>query len=88
VQAEIMDMMIRIDIDGVFTGTQASGVARENIRDVEEGEEVLAIEVEQVDAIVDIEALKKMEKLLQSLTKFFAKPQNCTTKHFTHIVPI
>jgi len=73
VQAEIMDMMIRIDIDGVFTGTQASGVARENIRDVEEGEEVLAIEVEQVDAIVDIEALKKMEKLLQSLTKFFVR---------------
>jgi len=68
-----MDMMIRIDIDGVFTGTQASGVARENIRDVEEGEEVLAIEVEQVDAIVDIEALKKMEKLLQSLTKFFVR---------------
>jgi hypothetical protein len=58
VQVEVVDMMIRIDIDGVFMGTQVAGVARDNARDVEEGEEVLATKMEQVDAIVDIEALK------------------------------
>ncbi len=57
-QVEVVDMMIRIDIDGVFMGTQVAGVARDNARDVEEGEEVLATKMEQVDAIVDIEALK------------------------------
>jgi hypothetical protein len=29
--------------------------------------------VAEVDAIVDIEALKMMEKLLKNLTKFFAR---------------
>jgi hypothetical protein len=58
VQVEIVDMMIGIDIDGVFIDMQVSSVTRDNTRDVEEGEEVLAIEMEGVNAIVDIEALK------------------------------
>jgi hypothetical protein len=37
---------------------QVINVVRENTRDVEEGEEMLATKVEWVDAIVDIEALE------------------------------
>jgi hypothetical protein len=37
---------------------QATSVARENTRDAEQGEEVLATYMEWVDAIVDIEALE------------------------------
>ncbi len=57
-QVEVVDMMIRIDIDGVFMDMQVFGVARDNTRDVEEREEMLVVEMEGVDAIVDIEALK------------------------------
>jgi hypothetical protein len=39
-------MMIRTNIDGVFMDMQVTSVARENTRDVEEGEEMLAVEVE------------------------------------------
>ncbi len=53
-----MDLMIGIDINGVFMDMQMVGVAKDNIRDVEEGGEMLVAEVEQVDAIVDIEALE------------------------------
>ncbi len=42
VHAEVVDMMIGIDIYGVFMDTQVASVARDNVRDVEEGEEVLA----------------------------------------------
>ncbi len=42
-QVEVVDTMIGIDIDGVFMGTQVAGVARDNAKDVEEMEEVLAI---------------------------------------------
>jgi len=41
-----MDMMIRMEIDGVFMDMQATGVAKENTRDVEEGEEMSVAEVE------------------------------------------
>jgi len=51
-------MTIRTYIDGVFMDMQVINVVRENTRDVEEGEEMLATKVEWVDAIVDIEALE------------------------------
>ncbi len=37
---------------------QAVSVIRDNARDIEEGEEMLATKVGQMDAIVDIEALE------------------------------
>ncbi len=58
VQAKVVEMMTRKDIDGVFVDMQATSVARENTRDAEQGEEVLATYMEWVDAIVDIEALE------------------------------
>ncbi len=57
-QVEVVDTMIGIDIDGVFMGMQVAGATRNNTRDVEEGEEVLATKMEQMDAIVDIDALE------------------------------
>jgi hypothetical protein len=58
VQVEVVDMMIGTYIDGVFMDMQATSVIRDNARDIEEGEEMLATKVEQMDAIVDIEALE------------------------------
>jgi hypothetical protein len=58
VQVEVMDLMIGIDIDGVFMDMQAASVARDNAKDIKEGEEMLATEVEQMDAIIDIETLE------------------------------
>ncbi len=57
-QIEIVDLMIGTNIDGVFMDMQVASVAKDNTRDVEEREEVSAVEVEWVDAIVDIEALE------------------------------
>ncbi len=57
-QGKVVDMTIRTYIDGVFMDMQVINVVRENTRDVEEGEEMLATKVEWVDAIVDIEALE------------------------------
>jgi hypothetical protein len=37
---------------------QVVGVIRDNTRDFEEGKEMLVTKVEQMDAIVDIEALE------------------------------
>jgi hypothetical protein len=42
--------------------------------------------VEQVDAIIDIEALENDGEVFAKLDKFFARFQNCTTQNFTHIV--
>jgi hypothetical protein len=67
VQAEVLDMMIGINIDGVFMDTQVGGVIRDNAREVEEGEEVLATKIEGVDAIVDIEALENHGKVFVEL---------------------
>ncbi len=66
-QAEVLDMMIGINIDGVFMDTQVGGVIRDNAREVEEGEEVLATKIEGVDAIVDIEALENHGKVFVEL---------------------
>ncbi len=57
VQVEVVDLMIVTNIDGVFMDMQAASVARDNAKDIKEGEEMLAIKVEQMDAIVDIETL-------------------------------
>ncbi len=46
---------------------QAANVARNNIRGVEEAEEVLATKVEQMEAIVDIESLENGEEALVKL---------------------
>jgi hypothetical protein len=51
-----MDLMIRTNIDGMFMDMQTTGVAKDNARDIEEREEVLAKKVEQMATIVDIEA--------------------------------
>ncbi len=64
---EVVDLMIGMNIDGVFTDMQATNVARDSARDIEEGEEVLAIEMEWMDAIVDIEALENDEEALGEL---------------------
>jgi hypothetical protein len=45
-------------IDGVFMDMQGASIVRDNAKDVEEGEEMLAVEVERVDAIVDIKTLE------------------------------
>ncbi len=45
-QAKVVEMMTRKDIDGVFVDMQATSVARENTRDAEQGEEVLATYME------------------------------------------
>ncbi len=66
-QAEVLDMMIGINIDGVFMDTQVGGVIRDNAREVEEGEEVLVTKIEGVDAIVDIEALEHDGKVFVEL---------------------
>ncbi len=66
-QAEVVDMMIKTNIDGVFMDMQATSVARENTRDVEKNEEMLATEVEWVDAIIDIEALKNDREIFVEL---------------------
>jgi hypothetical protein len=50
--------MIGTYIDGVFMDMQGTNVARNNAKDVEEGEEMLVVEVERVDAIVDIKTLE------------------------------
>jgi hypothetical protein len=42
VQAEVVDLMIGTYIDGVFMDMQVASVTKDNTRDVEEGEEVLA----------------------------------------------
>jgi hypothetical protein len=57
VQVEVMGLMSGINIDGVFMDMQTAGVTRYNTRNVERKEGVLAIEMERVDAIVNIEAL-------------------------------
>jgi hypothetical protein len=57
VQVEVMGLMSGINIDGVFMDMQTAGVTRDNTRNVERKEGVLAIEMERVDAIVNIEAL-------------------------------
>jgi hypothetical protein len=46
VQGKVVDMTIRTYIDGVFMDMQVINVVRENTRDVEEGEEMLATKVE------------------------------------------
>jgi hypothetical protein len=46
VQIEIVDLMIGTNIDGVFMDMQVASVAKDNTRDVEEREEVSAVEVE------------------------------------------
>jgi len=46
VQVEVVDLMIGIDIDGVFMDMQAAGVTRDNARNIEEEEGVLATEME------------------------------------------
>jgi hypothetical protein len=46
---------------------QATGVVIDSARDIEEGEEVLAVEMEWMDAIVDIETLENDEEALGEL---------------------
>ncbi len=58
VQVKVVDLMIRTNIDGVFMDMQAIGGTRDIARDVERKEGMLAIEMERVDAIVNIEASK------------------------------
>ncbi len=65
VQVEVVDLMLGTNIDGVFMVMQATSVAKDNARDVEEGEEVLVVEVEQMDAIVDIDALENDEEAFE-----------------------
>jgi hypothetical protein len=60
-------MMIGTNKDGVVMDMQAANVARNNIRGVEEAEEVLATKVEQMEAIVDIESLENGEEALVKL---------------------
>jgi hypothetical protein len=67
VQVEVVDIMIGTNIDGVVMDMQAANVARNNVRGIEEGEEVLATKVEQMEAIVDIEALENGEEALVEL---------------------
>ncbi len=62
-----MDLMIGTYIDGVFMDMQGVSVARDNAKDVEEGEEMLAAEVERVDAIIDIKTLENDGKTLVEL---------------------
>ncbi len=50
---KFVDLMIGTNIDGVFMDMQAANVARDSARDIEKGEEVLALEMEWIDAIVD-----------------------------------
>jgi hypothetical protein len=59
--------MIGTYIDGVFMDMQGVSVARDNAKDVEEGEEMLAAEVERVDAIIDIKTLENDGKTLVEL---------------------
>ncbi len=61
-QVEVVDLMIGIDIDGVFMDMQAAGVTRDNARNIEEEEGVLATEMEWLDAIVNVEALENDEE--------------------------
>ncbi len=57
-QVEVVDLMDGTYIDRVFMDMQGASIARDNAKDVEEGEEMLAVEVERVDAIVDIKTLE------------------------------
>jgi hypothetical protein len=43
---KFVDLMIGTNIDGVFMDMQAANVARDSARDIEKGEEVLALEME------------------------------------------
>jgi hypothetical protein len=49
--------MIGTYVDGVFMDMQITNVVRDNAKDVEEGDEMLIVKVERVDAIVDIKTL-------------------------------
>lgn len=46
---------------------QMVSVARNNVKGIEEGEEVLTTKVEQMEGIVDIEALENGEEALGEL---------------------
>jgi hypothetical protein len=62
-----MDLMIGTNIDGVFMDMQATSVLIDSAREIEEGEEVLASEMESMHAIVDIEALENDYQALGKL---------------------
>jgi hypothetical protein len=46
VQTKVVDMMIGTYIDAVFMDTQVANVVRDSARGIEEGEEMLVLEVE------------------------------------------
>jgi NifB/MoaA-like Fe-S oxidoreductase len=63
VVAEVMDLMIGTNIDGVFVDMQVVDAIR-NVVGIEEGEEVLAAKVEQVEAnIIEVDVLENEVKV-------------------------
>jgi hypothetical protein len=62
VQVEVMNMMIGTNIHRVVMDMQMANVTRNNLNGIEKGEEMLVAKVEQMEAIVDIEALENDEK--------------------------
>ncbi len=66
-QVEVMNMMIGTNIHRVVMDMQMANVARNNLKGIEKGEEMLVAKVEQMEAIVDIEALENDEKTFGEL---------------------
>ncbi len=66
-QVEVMNMMIGTNIHRVVMDMQMANVTRNNLKGIEKGEEMLVAKVEQMEAIVDIEALENDEKTFGEL---------------------
>jgi len=67
VQVEVMNMMIGTNIHRMVMDMQMANVARNNLKGIEKGEEMLVAKVEQMEAIIDIEALENDEKTFGKL---------------------